>query len=118
MAIKRRAESPEDIQGRREMLIRLGLIDARKSRNSKDPGKAYDVLVKLKADQGDDPRVIEESRLASCEYGTQLYDKALVLVGRGGTAPVSSQPSSTKPAASTKPAVPPNNRHPTHPPLP
>jgi hypothetical protein len=106
MALKRRPESPDARQGRREMLIRLGLMEARKSRNSKDPGKAHDVLLKLKADQGDDPRVIEENRLASCEYGTQLYGKAWSLVGRGAPAPAPSQPPSTKPGTTTRPTVP------------
>ena len=118
MALRRRPESPEAGQGRREMLIRLGLMEARKARDSKDPGKAYDVLLKLKADQGDDPRVTEESKLASCEYGAQLYDKAWRLVGRGGSAPVTSQPTATKPGATTKPGIPPKQGASTRKPTP
>ncbi len=80
MALNLVPDSEEARQGRREMLIRLALVDARRFRSAEEPGRAYDVLTKLTEEQGQDSRVQVELGEVNCEYGAQLYRQARSVV--------------------------------------
>ena len=66
--------------GRKEMLIRIGLVEAANHRQLKEPSKANAVLAGLVKDVGDDARLSAELREANCEWGAQLFSRARDLV--------------------------------------
>jgi len=66
-------------RGRREMLIVIALIEARRFRTANDPGSARDVLVKAGKENGNDERISAELTEANCELGTQLLAQARAL---------------------------------------
>jgi len=100
IALTRRPDSPVARNRRRDVLINLALIDARRSRNNKKPEDAHSLLVKAREDHGDDPRIAEELREANCEFGTQLFEQARAMVTIAQAAPA--KPSAPKPVAAPK----------------
>jgi hypothetical protein len=92
-----RPGSDQARQGRREMLINIALIDARRFRTAKNPGSARDVLLKTSGEHGEDARVSAELNNANCELSAQLFGQARAVVTVGAA------PAAPRPAAAAKP---------------
>ncbi len=105
VALIRRPTSEKARQGRREALINIALIDARRFRTARDPGKARDVLLKANTEHGEDARVTGELNEANCERSAQLFAEARALstVAIAPTARKVASPA--KPAPSPKPVA-------------
>lgn len=67
----------------------IALRDEKKSRNSKRPKEAKELLEAQLADADckPDPRLVAELKVAKCEYAQQLYAEARQLLGVGLSAP-------------------------------
>jgi hypothetical protein len=100
-----RPSSDQARQGRREMLIIIALIDARRFRTAKDPGSARDVLLKAGKEHGDDARMTAELNEANCEFSAQLLVQARALATVTIAAPDPRRASSPTPAPGIKPGT-------------
>lgn len=106
MALKRKPDSVSAQYGRREMIIRIALVEVKRKRAAKQPGPAYDLVSKTLKEQGKDDRLAAELKETGCEFGAQLYEQARNLVA----APITisaAKPTAAKPVAAPKPATPP-----------
>jgi tetratricopeptide (TPR) repeat protein len=100
VALTRIPNSPEATKGKRDAKIDIALLQADRSRQAKEPGKAHDILEAIIKDVGDDERIAPVLKEVNCEYATQSYEQSRTLVtvtvaapapappaGRGGRAP-------------------------------
>lgn len=105
-ALKRKPDSVSAQHGRRDMIIRIALIEVKRKRAAKQPGPAYELVAKTLKEQGNDDRLAAELKETGCEYGAQLYEQARNLVA--APVPVSvAKTASAKPVAAPKPTAPP-----------
>lgn len=82
-ALARKPDSGEALNGRKEALIRKGVVDSAKLRQQKQPVKAREQLLALAGTDSSiaqDPRFAGELKLASCDMAGQLLLESQKLV--------------------------------------
>lgn len=84
-ALSLQPESAPAKEGVRNMSVSITLIDARRFRTAKDPGKAREALIATSKVHGDDARLSAELTEASCELSTQYLGQARAVTTVRGT---------------------------------
>ena len=113
IALLRMPDSAQALKGKREMEIQIALAQSKQFREQRNPAKARDALLQPYADYKDDPRLAEELKGASCDLGTQLYERSKpMVIAMGAATRARAVPAQragagarSKPTANTTPAA-------------